>query len=50
MLLHKAKLYIVIAYDDYGIPCVYADYDNKEDASFCASECDGFIKIVEVEA
>ena len=48
MLLHKAKLYIVIAYDDHGIPYVYADHDNMEDASFCASECNGFIRVVEV--
>lgn len=42
------KIYIVIAYDDEGVPYVYADHDNMEDASFCASECNGFIRVVEV--
>ncbi len=43
-------LYIVIAHNEEGKP--YADstvYDNHFDASISAIECDGVVRIVEVD-
>lgn len=41
-------LYIVIAYDTEGKPYVYADFDDHIQASECANECGGIVRIVEV--